>query len=302
MSIRPTLCQIVRRSRTKANKKQVAIANNTARVIQSATNIMVLAQEDEPKRFIYDPIVTPATGLLEYFLGPMAFNFQTSWASVGIDMDFLPALQTVNKFRPESTYLLTNKEQVQLYAQLHGVPVRASSITDFVRDFPTHDSVIKKASWLPEPNSNLFVCFSLNCPGGYRVVQAGREQSLARTLVTGIPLPPGSRRLAYSFLPVPDRTSLTDYYLDTLGKNPPGPATMHENAFCGIAVAILNDSRPEHRVAGGGNVLVLHPRDDEEREVFAQMKEARRRDPDGIELVTKGNTTFFSDMLEYGLP
>lgn len=264
---------------------------------------MAVAQaEQEPTQFIHDPLVTPATGLLEHLLGPIAFNYQKSWGRAGIEIDFWTALNKINSFRPESTFLLTDKERSESYAQMHGTFVSVPSISELVFDLPTYVSVEQRAALPTPPNPTFLVCFSINCPEGYRVIQNGKDLSLARALVTGVPLPPGARRLAYSFMPVPPDDSLVPYYLRQLNADISSPVTMHEKGFDGITVAIMKESRPEHHVAGGGNVLVLHPRDKTEANVFAEMKEARRRDPYGIELVTQGNATLFSDMLSYGLP
>ncbi len=261
---------------------------------------MVVAPAEVRKetRYIENPLVVSAAQFPDY-LHQTAIKYQHTWTGAGICMSDDEAQREVASFHPASIFLLTDGREI--FAQVHTAAIRVPSLIDLVRQFPTHASVRHQATEPPYPNPNFIVCFSLNCPPGYRVMHNGRETSLARALITGVPMPPGARRLAYSFVYVPPGQALMQHYIRHMYDGTlAGPVLMHEQGFGGISVAVINGSRPEHTLGGGGNVLVLHPRDEEEAHVFALMKQARR-DATSIETVPVGNAVVFADTLRIEL-
>jgi hypothetical protein len=75
---------------------------------------------------------------------------------------------------------------------------------------------------------------------------------------------------------------------------------MH-HSFGAILFGALENSRPEHKAAGGGNMLVLYPKNKHEAELFEDIKRKRSEDPSKINFVADGNAILFEDMLNFEL-
>lgn len=261
-------------------------------------NIMENLKKGLGEHLVNNTQIVCASSLSEIPLKSIAGIYSKTWAESGIVIDPETAYTKIARFNPDNIFLLMDSERKKTYATLLTALVEASSITDLVLQLPTYKSVEKLSEESLPHAPNFLVCFSLNCSNGYRVVDSlNRELSLARAILTGVPVPHGVRKLGYSFIPnVPLQTSLADHYLGCLHDTRKlGPVGMHE-ALGGITVATIANSRSEHTNAGGGNVLVLYPIDNEEAQVFAEVKRKRSEGPSQVTTVTENNVTYFCDI------
>jgi|GEM_PF-4460406 len=246
---------------------------------------------------VENPQVVPSSRIDDSFTKDRVKNYLETWKRAGIEMDPIQALRKIENFNPEVVFLLTNPDKTEVYAQIYTAFARVNSVREIGQKFPTYESIEKAAQKMIPSGPNLLICFSLNCPEGFRVLDRGVEMSLARAILTKLPTPKGVRKLAYSFMPnVSPETSLFEHYVKNLENTKTlGPTGMHE-ALGGIAIGMIEASRLEHRSAGGGNVLVLYPINATEEKLFAKLKVARRGSPENLSIITEGNATYFEDV------
>lgn len=247
----------------------------------------MLERKKDQIQIIENPRILHASDMHHIPFSAMAENYRHTWARSGIFFDQKTALNKILQFNPKNILLLTDVSGTKLFAQLYTSPLLVDSIQDFVTRFPTYRSIEKSAAENIPENPNIIVCFSLNCTEGFRVVdKSGKEISLARAMLT-VPQPKGVRKIAYSFIP-----NLTP---GTFPTGNDSPVAMHE-ALGGIRVADLINSRPEHALANGHNVIVIYPINQAEQEKFSVIKKLRQENPENVKSSTYGPAVFFEDV------
>lgn len=228
-------------------------------------------------------------------LPQLAQVYYRTWQPEGLCSDIDEALAKMGAFNPEDCFVVTRADS-QIYALVQTLPVLLPSFAYLPHAYPTYASVEETCSaHAHSPNPNFIICFSINALPGYRVKTNSGSMSLARFLLTRVPAPPGANRLAYSrFSSVkPGSNLLTHYRKNLLRPENLGPVGMHE-AFGGLTVALIENSRLEDSRGGGGNVLLIYPKNEAEREAF---EAARARRLMHLPLTrTKGNITLLVDV------
>lgn len=212
-----------------------------------------MATERLKPRIITDPKIVPVD--LERFGDRLSRIYYYSWGKEALCTSFAEARKKVFSFDPEHAFMLLDTATDLPYAVIHTLPIQAPTVVELIRQFPIYAAVEQASAMrmkFTAPNAR--ICFSITALPGFRVIQNGREQSLARTTILGIPQ--DYIQIPYSRISnLPPGISLFDF-VTQFGSDPKmlGPVGMHMTLGARI-VAVLPYSRPE----GGGNVLLRYP-------------------------------------------
>lgn len=238
------------------------------------------AGRDKSEVIIENPQVVSLSKAGRYIYGQLADIYFFSWNREGLCDSLDEASLKINSFDPEETFIVSDTSSGLVLAMINTLPVRAASIEDLCRQLPTYKSVEEassKAQKVFQPNFR--ICFSIVASPGFRILRGessqGKTESLSSFLIRNLPQSPKIHQIAYSrYSTITPNTNLVDYYFANLN-NPQalGPVGMHEH-LGGLAVAFIENSRPED-TRGGGNILVLYPNSEEEQLRFDRIKKAR---------------------------
>lgn len=218
--------------------------------------------------------------------------FQT-WNNEGLCPTYEEAFSKMESFNPDDTYVIIDDSN-HVYALIQTLPVALDSPAGLPDQFPTYQSVESASTNHLQPNQpNFIICFSINALPGFRIQDNGKNVSLARYLLTNLPVPPNCHKIAYSRFRDHNDCSPLDFYLQN--QDDPqklGAVGMHEN-LGGITVAIIYNSRPEDIRGGGANVIVYYPNNQAEADRVNSIKSDRlKRSPP---VLIKENHALFLD-------
>lgn len=223
--------------------------------------------------------------------------------------DFPHALHRMKTYDRENTRVLLD-ENKNIIAVLNTLPFYAKrGIADIIQAFPTYSDLEWSSRRFERPDGhmpNYLICFSITADKGHKIRTTQGSVSPSQFLLENFNNPWKARKLAYSRFkgPVPMGQNLEKFYFDNIktgNTNVLGAVGMHEH-YGGIAVAFLSGSRPEDTEGGKGNVLVIYPKNEEERRFFNLLKfirkENSRSDPrHGLIPIYQDNAVIASDLV-----
>lgn len=208
-------------------------------------------------------------------LSELAEIYFETWYEEGLCDTYEEAFSKMEAFDPENTFAVVDEDEF-VYALVQTLPVNLP-LARIPHDFPTYASVeAASASRQTTVDPNFLICFSINVLPGFRVKSPSGSISLARFLLSNLPVPEGANRVAYSrFNQVePGITIFAHYQKNLYNPNRRGPAWMHEG-LGGLIAATIEQARPEDFLGGGGNAIVVYPKNDEQRDAFETARAER---------------------------
>lgn len=230
----------------------------------------------------------------------MADLYYLGWTEQGLCPSREEAVRRLDQCLPQNTFVVFDDQRQEVFGVLNTVSAQVGSTLELCERFPTYRSVEAAASEPSTSNeANVCICYSVVVPHGLKMAQstpAMMTKAVAEYLLKTIPLPPQQRKIAYSrFGNVPSGRSLLDHYQASQGNVvDSGAVGLHER-LGGLTVALIDHSRTEDRLGGGGNVLVAYPTSAGEATRFADLRQKRQQELPPVE--QHGAITLFQDLV-----
>lgn len=197
----------------------------------------------------------------------LARLYTAEWSREGIPITEETTLKLFEQLDLSETFVVQDAEG-DILAMVNTVPVKAESLKDLMKRFPTYrsieeESARQKANPANKPmEPNFKICFSIVARkdnGAHIRIQNGTgTYSLSRFLLQSVPLN-GAYKIAFSRMSGirPDMDA-TRHFLASSDKR--DATSMHET-FGGTVVAVVEGSRPEDANAGGANTWIIYAED-----------------------------------------
>lgn len=237
----------------------------------------------ESRLILKDVSIEKIGGNYRLFRERLADHYFRAWVEHGLCESPEDAVQKLDAYETagvfESSFIALTPERQKVHSMLLTVNIKGGSLFDVLQKIPKYDLFKFPVPGKDKGKLTFNICFSVTAEKGYRVQNKDMPESsaLSEFIIFGYEATAHSFKAAYSRFAGVGRKDLIKYYAKNVN-NPwgLGPTGMHEGAYGGATLAIIEDSRPEDVSSGRANSFVLLPGDETQRKINAEIMKTRR--------------------------